>query len=67
MKLVSCNIQHGHSEDEKYNLSRCIDELQGASIIMLQEVEHLWVLGYYDGQTSPFEAATKGHDDANKA
>ena len=42
MKLVTYNIQYGKGQDGRFDLKRIADELAGADIIALQEVERLW-------------------------
>ena len=42
MKCVSYNIQHGKGQDEKIDIDRIGDEIEGANIIALQEVERFW-------------------------
>ena len=42
MKLVTYNIQYGLGRDERYDLRRIADEVAGADIIALQEVERHW-------------------------
>lgn len=39
MKFVTYNIQYGKGRDGQVDIERCIDELGGADIIALQEVE----------------------------
>ncbi len=42
MKFVTYNIQYGTGRDGKVDLSRIIDEVTGADVIALQEVERFW-------------------------
>ena len=42
MKFVTYNIQYGKGRDGKINLERIVDEVAGADIIALQEVERFW-------------------------
>ena len=42
MKLVTYNIQYGKGLDGQVNLERIADEIRGADIIALQEVERFW-------------------------
>ena len=42
MKIVSYNIQYGKGRDECFDLERIANELKGADIIALQEVERFW-------------------------
>ena len=42
MKFVSYNIQYGKGQDQQINLDRIVDEVAGADIIALQEVERYW-------------------------
>ncbi|MFV2032228.1 MAG: endonuclease/exonuclease/phosphatase family protein, partial [Gammaproteobacteria bacterium] len=42
MQLVTYNIQYGTGLDGEVNLGRIADEIRGADIIALQEVERFW-------------------------
>ena len=42
MKYVTYNIQYSRGKDGQYNLRRIADELAGADVIALQEVECFW-------------------------
>jgi len=42
MKFVSYNIQYGKGKDGRFDLERIADELAGADVIALQEVERFW-------------------------
>ncbi len=42
MKLVTYNIQYGTGLDSQVDLHRIYDEIRGADIIALQEVERFW-------------------------
>jgi len=42
MKLVSYNIQYGRGKDGRFDLERIAQEVSGADIIALQEVERFW-------------------------
>ena len=42
MQLISYNIQYGRGRDERFDLERIADEINGADIIALQEVERHW-------------------------
>ena len=42
MKLVTYNVHFGQGTDERYDLSRIADEVSGADLIALQEVERYW-------------------------
>ena len=42
MKLVTYNIQFGLGKDDRYDLPRIADEVRGADVISLQEVERNW-------------------------
>jgi endonuclease/exonuclease/phosphatase family metal-dependent hydrolase len=42
MKVVTYNIRFGIGRDQKYDLGRIADEVQGADIIAMQEVERFW-------------------------
>lgn len=42
MKLVTYNIQFGKGLDGRVDLDRIADEIRGADIIALQEVERFW-------------------------
>ncbi len=42
MKFVTYNIQYGKGVDGAINLGRIIDEIVGAEVIALQEVERYW-------------------------
>lgn len=42
MKLVSYNIQYGKGQDGLINLPRIAEEVRGADIIALQEVDRYW-------------------------
>lgn len=42
MKFVTYNIQFGRGRDGEINLGRIIDEVAGADVIALQEVERFW-------------------------
>ncbi|MGI9499346.1 MAG: endonuclease/exonuclease/phosphatase family protein [Geminicoccaceae bacterium] len=45
MKIVTYNIQYGVGKDERLDLERIADELAGADIIGLQEVDRFWKRG----------------------
>lgn len=42
MQIVTYNIQYGKGKDGRYDLARIADEVAGADIIALQEVECFW-------------------------
>jgi endonuclease/exonuclease/phosphatase family metal-dependent hydrolase len=42
MKLVTYNIQFGLGKDGRYDLARIADEVRGADVIALQEVDRHW-------------------------
>ncbi len=42
MQFVTYNIQYGKGQDGKVNLKRIADEVQGADVIALQEVDRYW-------------------------
>lgn len=42
MKLVTYNIQYGRGKDGQFDLVRIADEVMGADVIALQEVERFW-------------------------
>ncbi len=42
MRLVTYNIQFSRGKDDRYNIERIADEVSGADIIALQEVECNW-------------------------
>ncbi|WKV49140.1 endonuclease/exonuclease/phosphatase family protein [Dickeya fangzhongdai] len=42
MHIVSYNIQYGLGRDGRYDLARIADEVRGADIICMQEVERFW-------------------------
>ena len=41
-KIVTYNIQFGRGRDEKINLDRIVNSVQGADIVALQEVDRYW-------------------------
>jgi len=42
MKLITYNIQYGRGKDERFDLDRIAQEVSGADLITLQEVERFW-------------------------
>lgn len=42
MKIVTYNIQYGLGADDKYDLHRISEEVRGADVIALQEVDRFW-------------------------
>ena len=42
MKFVTYNIQYGKGQDGQTNLERIVEEVAGADVIALQEVERFW-------------------------
>lgn len=42
MKLVSYNIQYGLGREGRYDLARVADEVRGADLVALQEVDRYW-------------------------
>ena len=42
MKVVTYNIQYGRGRDGRFDLDRIADEISGADLIALQEVERFW-------------------------
>ncbi len=42
MRIVTYNIQFGLGKDGRFDLERVADEVDGADIIALQEVERYW-------------------------
>jgi endonuclease/exonuclease/phosphatase family metal-dependent hydrolase len=42
MKLLTYNIQYGKGKDDIVNIDRIIDEIRGADIIALQELDRFW-------------------------
>ena len=42
MKCVTYNIQYGKGRDNRVDLSRIGDEISGADLIALQEVDRFW-------------------------
>ena len=43
MKIVTYNIQYGRGKDERFDLGRIAQEIEGADLMALQEVERFWV------------------------
>ena len=42
MKIVTYNIQYGRGRDGRFDLDRIADEIRGADVMALQEVECFW-------------------------
>ena len=42
MKIVTYNIQYGRGKDGRFDLDRIAEEVDGADLIALQEVERFW-------------------------
>ena len=42
MKVVTYNIQYGRGKDDRFDLDRIAEEIAGADLIALQEVERFW-------------------------
>ena len=42
MRIVTYNIQYGRGRDGRFDLDRIADEIPGADLIALQEVERFW-------------------------
>ena len=42
MKIVTYNIQYGRGKDGRFDLDRIAEEVAGADLIALQEVERFW-------------------------
>ncbi len=56
VKLVTYNIHFGLGKDERYDLPRIADEVRGADIIALQEVERNWQRSGMTDQVAAFAA-----------
>ena len=54
MKLVTYNIHFGLGKDDRYDLPRIADEVRGADLIALQEVERNWPRSGMTDQVAEF-------------
>ena len=55
MRCVTYNIQYGKGRDNHVDLSRIADEINGAELIALQEVERFWPRSGHVDQVQYFE------------
>ncbi len=61
MKLVSYNIQYGRGKDGRFDLERIAEEVSGADVIALQEVERYWTRSGSVDQPSELARLLPGH------
>ena len=61
MKIVTYNIQYAKGKDQQIDLSRIVDEVQGADVIALQEVDRFWPRTGLVDQVEQFANAFAGH------
>ncbi|MDH3631483.1 MAG: endonuclease/exonuclease/phosphatase family protein [Gammaproteobacteria bacterium] len=60
MKIVTYNVHYAIGKDNRYDLQRLIDSVQGADIVALQEVERNF--GPPDGPSQPEDISELLHD-----
>lgn len=61
MLLASYNIRYGIGKDDRYDLTRALDEVADADIIALQEVDVGWARTRFDDQVSLIARHFSGH------
>ncbi len=61
MKTVTYNIQYGFGKDRKFDLERIAQEMDGADIIALQEVERFWTRSQNTDQAAFFAECFQDH------
>ena len=57
MKFLSYNIQYGTGKDDRVDISRILEEIKGADIIALQELDRFWARTDYADQVEQITAA----------
>lgn len=57
MKLVTYNIQYGRGKDKKIDIKRVLDEISGADVIALQELDRYWRRTDYADQVDQITSA----------
>jgi len=57
MKFLSYNIQYGTGKDDRVDISRILEEIKGADIIALQELDRFWTRTDYADQVEQITAA----------
>ncbi len=62
IKIVTYNIQFGQGRDDRIDLGRIIDAVQGADLIALQEVDRFWARSGATDQVAQILEAFPGYD-----
>ena len=57
MKFLSYNIQYGKGKDDRVDISRIVEEINGADIIALQELDRFWPRTGFADQVQQITAA----------
>ena len=57
MKFLSYNIQYGTGKDDRVDIDRILDEIKGADIIALQELDRFWPRTGYADQVQQITSA----------
>jgi len=57
MKLLSYNIQYGKGKDDRVDIGRILEEIEGADIIALQELDRFWPRTDYADQVEQITTA----------
>jgi len=57
MKFLSYNIQYGTGKDDRVDIARILEEIKGADIIALQELDRFWARTDYADQVEQITAA----------
>ena len=61
-RIVTYNIQFGQGHDGKVDLSRVIHAIEGADVIVLQEVDRFWTRSHMADQVEVLINAFPGYD-----
>jgi endonuclease/exonuclease/phosphatase family metal-dependent hydrolase len=61
MKFLSYNIQYCKGKDDRYDVDRILQEIEGADIIALQEVERFWKRSGNIDQVARIAEGLKGY------
>ena len=62
INIVTYNIQFGQGRDDRIDLGRIIDAVQGADLIALQEVDRFWARSGATDQVAQILEAFPGYD-----
>ncbi len=61
MKFLSYNIQYAKGKDDRVDIGRILEEVKGADIIALQELDRFWARTDFADQVEQITTAMPDH------